>query len=293
MKIDDLKLFMLVVELGGFSSAADALNLPRSNVSRRVNELEQQLNVKLLTRTTRRLTLTPTGLEYYQSLQNIIPQLDQAHEAIRTHSHSPSGKIKIGLLNESDILIHEILQSFLQKYPNIRLETHLSGMGYHDILNYGLDACVHIGSIDDSSFIARPITPFKRKMYASRGYVEKHGRPQKLEDLQQHFLLMLRWTDGRLENNWVFNKGSVKVDSRLIANSSYYIRHAVFQGDGIGVLPEVMAKPFVQTGEIIDLLPEYEMTLDDLWLVYPSRKGLSYAARLFIDYVLEEVAKIQ
>lgn len=293
MKIDDLKLFILVVELGGFSSAADALNLPRSNVSRRINDLETELNVKLLTRTTRRLTLTPTGQEYYQNLQNIIPQLDKTHEAIRTQSHSPAGKIKIGLLNESDILIHEILYKFLKEYPNIQVETHLSSLGYHDILNYGLDACVHIGHINDSSFVARPIARFKRKLYASPEYVEKNGHLDNLEAIKDHFVIILRWPDGRLENRLVFNQGEVTVDSRLISNSSYYVRHAVFQGGGIGLLPEVIMQPFVDSGDIIDLLPDHEMTLDNTWLVYPSRTGLSYAARLFIDYVLNEVQQVQ
>lgn len=292
MKIDDLKLFMLVVELGGFSAAADALNLPRSNVSRRINELESELNVKLLTRTTRRLTLTPTGQEYYQNLQNIIPQLDQTHEAIRTQSHSPAGKVKVGLLNETDILIHDLLYRFLEEYPNIQIETHLSGLGYHDIMNFGLDACIHIGPIEDSSFIARPIASFKRKLYASPAYVAKHGKPQSLDELHDHFLLILRWPDGRLENRWIFNGGEVSVDSRLISNSSYYVRHAVFHDGGIGLLPEVIMQPFVDNGEIVEILPDYHMLIEDSWLVYPSRKGLSYAARLFVNYVLDEVKKL-
>lgn len=289
MKIDDLKLFMLVVELGGFTAAADASNLPRSNVSRRINDLEDELNVKLLTRTTRRLTLTPTGKEYYQNLQNIIPQLDQTHEAIRTQSHSPVGKIKIGLLNETDILIHEILYGFLNEYPNIQVETHLSSIGYHDIMNYGLDACVHIGPINDGSVIARPIASFKRKLYASPDYIKKQGMPLTLSDLHRHFLLIIRWPDGRLENRWEFNKGDIVVDSRLISNSSYYVRHAVFHGGGIGLLPEVIMQPYVDRGEIVEVLPDHHMTLDDTWLVYPSRQGLSYAARLFVNYVLDRV----
>ncbi|KLV09828.1 MULTISPECIES: LysR family transcriptional regulator [Photobacterium] len=293
MKIDDLKLFVLVVELGGFSSAADALNLPRSNVSRRINDLEKELNINLLTRTTRRLTPTPIGQEYYNSLKDILPELDRAHELVKTQSQSPTGKIKVGLLHEADILLHDVIHSFLHDHPNISLETHLSALGYHDILTYGLDACVHIGAISDSSFIARRVAPIKGKLYATPEYVSKYGRPGSLADLDEHFMVLLRRPDGRLDNHWVFNKGEVTVNSRLVSNSAYYIRHAVFQGDGIGMFAELMMKPFVERGEIIDLLPDHETFFDEVSLVYPRRKGLSFAARLFIDYVLEEVEKIQ
>ncbi|MFM5338181.1 LysR family transcriptional regulator [Aeromonas enteropelogenes] len=292
MKIDDLKLFLSVVELGGFTSAADALNIPRSNVSRRIKDLEDELNVKLLTRTTRRLTMTSVGLEYYNSLQNIIPMLDHTHEQIRTQSHEPTGNIKIGLLNESDIFIHDLLKRFLEKYPKINIELHLSSVGYRDIFNYGLDASIHIGVVNDGSFVARPIMPFTRKLYATPHYIERHGRPKSLEDLHQHNVLTLRLPDGQLDNRLIFNRGEVVIHSRVISNSSYYIRHAVFQGDGIGILPEIIVKSFVESGELIDLLPEYETTLDNIWLVYPGKKGLSYAARLFIDYILAEMASI-
>jgi DNA-binding transcriptional LysR family regulator len=292
MKIDDLKLFMSVVELGGFTSAADALNIPRSNVSRRIKDLEVELNVKLLTRTTRRLTMTSVGLEYYNSLQSIIPMLDQTHEQIRTQSHQPRGNIKVGLLNESDILLHDILERFLDKYPKINIELHLSSVGYRDILNYGLDASIHIGDVMDNSFVARPIMPFTRKFYATQRYLKQHGRPDSLADLQAHNVLTLRLPDGQLDNKLIFNHGEVMINSRVISNSSYYIRHAVFQGDGIGILPEVMMKPFVESGVIIDILPNFETTLDNIWLVYPSRKGLSYAARLFVDYILDEMATL-
>ncbi|MGY3859323.1 LysR substrate-binding domain-containing protein [Aeromonas intestinalis] len=290
MRIDDLKLFLSVVELGGFTSAADALNIPRSNVSRRIKDLETELNAKLLTRTTRRLTMTPVGLEYYNNLQHIISQLDQTHEQIRTQSHQPVGNIKIGLLNDSDIFIHDIIKCFLTRYPKINIELHLSSVGYRDILNYGLDASIHIGDVIDNSFVARTIMPFTRKLYASREYVARHGRPACLADLHHHNVLVTRLPDGQLDNKLTFNHGEILINSRMISNSSYYIRHAVSEGDGIAVLPELTMRAQVESGAIIDLLPEYETTLDNIWLVYPSRKGLSYAARLFIDYVLEEVA---
>ncbi len=293
MKIDDIKLFMLVVELQSFSSAAEALNLPRSTVSRRISELEAKLSAKLLIRTTRNLTLTTTGLDYYNNMLNIIPQFDKANEVVRTQSHSPTGRIKIGFINESDILCHDILQGFLRQYPNIQIETHLSSLGYHDIISYGLDASIHIGPIADSSFVARQIKPFKRKLYAGRQYMEKFGKPESLNELKDHSIILLRWPDGRLENTLQFQTESVVVNSQLIVNNSYFIRHSVLAGSGIALMPEIVVKEALATGEVVDILPEHETMIENIWLVYPSRQGTSHAARLFIDYFLDEINKWQ
>lgn len=293
MRIEDLKLFMLVAKLGSFTAAADAMNLPRSNISRRISDLETELQGKLFTRTTRRLTLTPIGQGYLISLQDIIPELDHANDSIRTQNQNPTGKIKIGLLNESDILIHGVLQDFLDQHPNICVETHLSNLGYHDIMNYGLDMAIHVGQISDTTFIARPIAAFTRKLYASPSYIAQHGQPQSLEALHQHKLIMLRWPSGQLENLWSFKQGQISIQSQLISNNSNYIRHAVFQGTGIALLPELIAHKHLASGELIAVLPEYEMQLENIWLVYPSRTGQSFASRLLIEYLLEQIPNIR
>ncbi|HCP57166.1 MAG TPA: LysR family transcriptional regulator [Pseudomonas sp.] len=293
MRIEDLKLFMLVAKLGSFTAAADALNLPRSNISRRINDLESALQGKLFTRTTRRLTLTPIGQGYLTSLQEIIPGLEHANDSIRTQNQNPTGKIKIGLLTESDILIHWVLQDFLTRYPNISIETHLSNLGYYDIMNYGLDMAIHVGPISDTSFIARPIASFIRKLYASPDYIAHYGAPRSLEDLHQHKLIMLRWPSGQLENLWRFKQAEISIESQLISNNSNYIRHAVFQGAGIALLPEIIAHKHVANGELVEVLPAYEMQLENIWLVYPSRTGQSFASRLLTEYLLEQIPMIK
>lgn len=289
MKISDLKLFMLVAQYNSFSAAAEALDLSRANVSRRINELEDELCCRLFTRTTRRLALTPAGVDYLNSIQSLVPRLESANESIRKQNSTPSGHIRLGLIGDADTLAHDLLQHFLDAYPNITIETHVSNLGYHDIMNFGLDACLHIGEIADKSFVARPLTPFIRKLYASPKYIAEHGMPQSLEDLSQHALLNYRFANGLLETYWQFEQAQVQVNSRLTSNSSPYIRHAVTKGAGISLLLEVSVVEDVKSGALIEVLPEHVSHLDNIWLVYPDRIGLSHAARLLIDYLLNAV----
>ena len=290
MRIDDLRLFLSVVELGNFAAVAHSLDVPRAQVSRRIGDLEHALGCTLFTRTTRKLTLTPAGTDYFMQLQEIIPRLETLNQSIKNQSSAPTGSVKLGLIGDADILAHDLLVNFLDKYPLITLETHVSNLGYHDIMNYGLDACVHIGEMKESSFVARPLTTVSRKLYASPAYVAAHGMPQQLDDLHQHALLIHRLASGELEDCWNFNTGPLKVSSRLISNSSHYIRYAVLKGAGISLLPELSVKAQVASGELLEILPTHKVYLDDAWLVYPSRKGMTHAARLLIESLLAESA---
>ena len=112
MKISDLKLFMLVAQYNSFTAAAEALDLSRANVSRRINELEDELSCRLFTRTTRRLALTPAGQDYLKSIENLVPSLEAANDAIRNQNSSPSGHIRLGLIGDADMLAHDLLQNF-------------------------------------------------------------------------------------------------------------------------------------------------------------------------------------
>ncbi|MFB2683718.1 LysR family transcriptional regulator [Shewanella mangrovisoli] len=291
MRINDLRLFLLVVELGSFAAAASSIGIPRASVSRRIGELEADLGTKLFTRTTRQLSLTPTGENYHQQLMEIIPRLESLNESVKNQRNMPTGSVKLGLVGDADVVTHHLLQDFLKNYPLITLETHVSNLGYHDILNYGLDACIHIGNIKDNSFVARPLMRVCRKLYASPDYIAAHGMPTSLDDLGQHALMIYRLQNGELEDRWKFNLGEYRVKSRLVSNSSQYIRHAILSGAGISLLSELSVVEHLQLGNLVEVLPEYEVYVDDAWLVYPSRKGMTHAARLLIDSLIHEASK--
>ncbi len=293
MKIKDLRLFLSVVELGSFAAAASAIDAPRALVSRRIGELEAELGSKLFTRTTRKLSLTSTGENYYQQLMEIVPRLESLNESVRNQRNTPTGSVKLGLIGDADIIAHNLLQDFLHTYPQITLETHVSHSGYRDILTHGLDACVHIGDIQDNSFIARPLIRICRKLYASPDYIATNGAPVSLDDLDHHALIISRWFNGELDNRWKFNFGEYRAYSRLISNSSHYVKHAVLCGAGISLLSELSVIGELESGSLVEVLPDHEVYIDDAWLVYPSRKGMTHATRLLIDSIMNEAERIK
>lgn len=292
MRTDDLKLFMTVVDLGSFSAAAEALNLPRANVSRRIGELEKRLGSTLFTRTTRKLSLTPVGQDLYQRFETLMPMLDAALDSVRSQSQHPVGRVKLGLLPEAEVILHPLLQRFMERYPQIALEVYVSPNGYQNIIQLGLDLCLHAGPLPDSSFVARSLGRFGRALYASPDYLARHGHPHRLDQLSEHRLLGFRWPDGRYEQHWQFEHAAVPVSSTLLSNSMTYLRRATVDGAGICHLPELQAVQHVQRGELVPLLTEYKSPQEEVWLVYRDRLGLSHGARLLMEWLLIEVPKI-
>ncbi|MBW3138315.1 LysR family transcriptional regulator [Ferrimonas balearica] len=292
MRTDDLKLFMTVVDLGSFSAAAEALNLPRANVSRRIGELEKRLGSTLFSRTTRKLSLTPVGQELYQRFETLMPMLDAALDSVRSQSRHPVGKIKLGLLPEAELILHPLLQQFMERYPQISLEVTVSANGYQDLIQLGLDLCLHAGVLADSSFVARSLGRFGRGLYASPDYLARHGHPERLEQLAEHRLLGFRWPDGTQERHWQFEQATVPVEATLLSNSMTYLRRATVEGAGISHLPELQAVQHVLSGELVPLLTQYQSPQEEVWLVYRDRVALNHAARLMLDWLLAEVPKI-
>ncbi|MCW8328390.1 LysR family transcriptional regulator [Photobacterium sp. SDRW27] len=291
MRLDDLKLFTTVVQLGSFTAAANALDLPRANVSRRIGELEKHLNAQLFFRTTRKLRLTQHGEIYYRELQKIVAGIERAQEAMYQLDDKPVGKVKIGVLPDTDEAIQPILATFQQMYPEIELDVRFSSNSYQDIYEQGLDLAFHVGQLQDSSFIARHITKISRILLASPTYIAQYGQPETVEDIADHRCICYRWPDGNLEDVWHFTDSEIRVFPKLSSNSTNFVRRSMIAGQGISFLPLLLAASAMENGELVRVLPEYQSKTEDFWLLYPNRHGISHATRLLIDHLLEEIPK--
>ena len=291
MRLDDLKLFTTVVELGSFSAAANALDLPRANVSRRIGELEKHLNAQLFFRTTRKLRLTQHGEVLYQELLKVVQGIEKAQEAMYQLDNKPSGKIKIGALPDSDELLQPILTQFQQEFPDVELDVRFSTNGYHDLYEQGLDLSFHVGPLQDSSLVARHITSIHRFLLASPAYIKQHGEPSSIDELTHHRCICYRWPDGRIEDTWRFTDTTVKVKPVLSSNSTGYIRHSMIAGQGISFLPLLLAIKAMESGELVQILPDCKSQSEDVWLIYPDRMGISQATRALIDHLLKYLPK--
>ncbi|AUW06751.1 LysR family transcriptional regulator [Vibrio campbellii] len=292
MKIDDLKLFIKVVELGSFTAAANALDLPRANVSRRIGDLEQSLGAQLFHRTTRSLSLTNNGEAYYENLQKALTMLDSANEQVSNDTNEVRGRIKLGLLPETDELVRPILFDFHDKYPHVELDIRNINNGFRDMFQQGLDIAFHGGALFDSDIVARKLLTLDRCLVASPNYLETHGMPDNLEQLKEHQCVCFRWPNGEVDNVWHFQEQSVQLSPKLISNNIGFIKNATILNRGITFMPKVLVRRELESGDLVQLLSHYSVTEESGWLLYPQPKTLSQASRLLIDHLTNEIPKL-
>ncbi len=292
VKIEDLKLVDMVVRQGGFTKAARALDLPRSNVSRRILKLEERLGFPLFYRTTRRLSLTNYGKAYYEQLLVALDALDKASHLTQSIAEQPKGLVKIGLLSETDELLTPLIFSFIDKYPEVEIDIRTISNGFIDIHQQDLDVAFHIGEVIDSNLVARKVIDVQRILVASPDYINRHDAPRSLEQLKQHCCIQYRWPNRTLDTNWLISGEEIKVEGSLSSNSLGVLKQAVLHGQGIGFLPQILLSQELREGRLINILPEHHSAVDKGWLLYPQTKTISHTTRLLIEHLTEEIQKL-
>jgi DNA-binding transcriptional LysR family regulator len=293
MKIEDLKLFTVVVEAGSFSAAANALELPRANVSRRISELESALDTKLFYRTTRKTSLTTQGEIYYAELLKALAGLEKANNALQQVATSPKGTVKVGLLPQADYILQDILFRFQDLYPDISLDLRTINNGFLDIHSQGLDIALHGGETLDSNIVARKVLELNRVMVASPDYLASAPALNSWKDMEQHKINAYRWPSGDVDNYWKISEDkTLKVTSHLISENMGLICQAAIIGRGISFVPALLVKNELSNGKLVHVLPHYLSVQENVWLLYPEVKGISRVSRLLIDFLCEEVKSL-
>ncbi len=292
MKINDLKLFTKVVELGSFTAAANAFDIPRGKVSRKIHELEIQLNAKLFHRTTRSLSLTNSGEAYYYEMLKALEIIDTASHKINIRNTNLKGKIKLGLLPETHELIQPILFAFQDLHPEITLDVRTIRNGFDDLLEQGLDIAFHGGEIYDSNVVAKEVLKINRCLVASPDYLSKHGTPLSIEELPEHSAVCFRWPNGNVDNVWTLDGQNIEVTPKLMCNSAGFMRSATVAGRGIGYLPNVMIQDELAKRKLIPILKDTFIEEEKAWLLHPPLNTLTHASRNLIDFIVKEVPSL-
>lgn len=292
VKIEDLKLFVRVVELGSFTAAANASDLPRANVSRRINDLENDLSIPLFHRTTRSLSLTNQGEIYYHEILQALALFDKANQSLMQCDHIIQGKIKLGILPETHDIIQPILFEFLDQHPQIELDIRVISNGFIDMYQQGLDIAFHGGNLIDSDLIARNVLTLDRHLVASPDYLKRCGEPKTLEELRQHRVLCFRWPTGEVDRKWRFIEGEVTTESKLISNSTAFLKDSAIAGRGIASLPKILVTRELQAGTLVPVLARHTSINEHGYLLYPKPRTLNQASRKLIQYLLQEMPKL-
>jgi DNA-binding transcriptional LysR family regulator len=291
--LNDTLIFVKVVEHGSFISAARALRLPKTTVSRKVQDLETRLGAHLLHRTTRKLGLTEAGNIYFEHCQRIARELDEAESAVGQLQGGPRGWLRFTAPYSIGIdKIAPLLGEFHARHPEVRVEMVLSNESL-DLIDKEIDVALRIGNLPDSNLIARRLAVFRTQVYASTHYLERHGEPLHPDDLQHHRALAMQKARRNGGYVWTLNDGSRDVDYAvnpiLVANDPGALKGALLCGEGLMLAADVMVKPYAEQGYVQRVLagwtgPEYEFNA-----VFPRGQMQSPKIRAFVDFLVERI----
>ncbi len=284
-----IPVFVAVVQYGGFSPAARFLGISKSAVSKRISQLEQQLGVKLLHRTTRKLSLTEAGEHYFEHALKANLAARDAEDAVAQLQGEPQGRLRINTpMSFGRLHMAPMIPEFLKKYPKIRIDLVMDDKRL-DLVSGGFDLAIRGGALPDSTLVARRLATLNSVLCASPDYLERHGYPQQLDDLLQHNCLSFSYSNDVKE--WSFTQGnqrhSVVVSGSYQVNNSEALLEAVRQGLGIARLPTFVAGPDIRAGKLVVLFPEYKMPELDINAVLIERQYMPAKVRAFLDFAIE------
>ncbi|WP_151447845.1 LysR family transcriptional regulator [Lacisediminimonas profundi] len=291
MKLEpnDLLLFAHVAETGSFSRAAQRLGVPKSTVSRRLAMLETHLGERLLLRTTRKLTLTDFGLGVLEHARGVQNEVEAAQSLAQHRQVEPSGRLRVSMPADlASTVLARMLADFITRYPAISLELDLSPRRV-DLIGENFDCALRMGPLpDDATLAARRVAAFSAGLYAAPAYLARAGEPAEPEALMGHGALRLLRRTGEAEH-WVLNRGEQVWEgappARAAINSPDLLIRLARLGGGIAAALDHYAEPYVESGELVPVLPGWSLPNVTAWAVFPGRRLMPARTRVFIDAV--------
>ncbi|WGV13446.1 LysR family transcriptional regulator [Psychrobacter maritimus] len=302
MRWDGISEFVYVAEHESFTRAAKELGISTAQVSRQISALEKRLNIKLLYRTTRKVSLTEEGRVFYQHCRGVLDGLDAAEQAVSNLQSKPQGRIKLTApvtYGEQQLL--PLVNDFMVQYSDIEVTAFLSNQKI-DLIDGGYDLAIRIGKLSDSTMMAKKLSRRTNFVCAAPAYLEKYGTPSSLSDLSQHNCLLgtrdywhfidFKETDSK-KTDYGKNadkEKNLRVSGTVQYNSGHSLVDAALKGLGIVQLPDYYVQKYLASGELVSLLDNYREPEESIWAIYPHNRHLSPKIRLLVDYLAERLA---
>lgn len=288
-RLDEMEIFAEVVEAGGFSAAARRLNLSKSAVSKQVSRLEDRLGVRLLNRTTRRLSLTEAGTTFYAACRRVLDEAAAAEQAVSNLAAAPRGLLKLNAPMSFGFLhLGPAIPAFHARYPQVTVDAAMNDR-FVDLVEEGYDVAIRIGALRDSSLVARRLAPCRAVLCASPDYLDRRGRPQRPEDLAGHDCLL--YANSASPREWTLQgprgRQTVPVDGPLIANNGDMLCGAALAGMGIVRLPTFIVGHQLRKGRLEVVLADHPLPEQGIHAVYPHGRNLSPKVRVFVDFLAD------
>ncbi|EKM0376345.1 LysR family transcriptional regulator [Cronobacter turicensis] len=285
-QLQDMALFALVAETGSFTAAAQKAGLPKSSVSQRISQLEAHVGLRLLNRTTRTLSLTFAGEHYLVHCREMLDASERADLAVQRLRDNPSGRLRItSPAGIGATLLARMNAEFLARYPDITLEVFISD-DVRDLVMEGFDVALRTGKPQDSSLIGRKIGHCPRYLLASPAYLAQHPPLTHPAQLAEHRVIVHRaWTEWLLQRDRELYR--CHLNQMHQTDNLLYARESALAGAGVTLLPAFLLDDTLKQGALINILPEWTVTGNDLYLVYPGRKLNAPALVSYINFALE------
>lgn len=291
MQIEDLRIYVAVMHAGNFTAAAEQLMLSKQYVSRRMAALEASLGVRLLIRNTRKLSVTDAGLLFSQHAQRILDEIQEAELAVSEQQQALRGTFRINMpMSFGMSHLSPLIAEFLRHHPALQFQIELADR-YVDVIGEGVDMAIRIGTLADSTLIARPLGELKRVICCSPDYLKRAGTPQQPEALLQHACLRY----GREgQNGWELQvNGKAKwlaVQGPMVSNNGEVLRDAALAGLGLVLLPAFIVENALQRGELVTVLDDCQPPPLSLNAVYPQHRQRSEVNRQLLAFLQARLA---
>lgn len=290
-RIGDIGLFLRVLDLGSISAAARSLDLSVAVASQRLQRLERELGVRLLHRTTRRLHATPEGAVLADQGRALVEDLEALSSSLRQAGTGIAGTLRLTTsASFGRQYVSPLLPEFLRAYPGVNLSINLTDHVL-DLVSSGFDLAIRIGSLEDSTLVARKLADNQRLLCASPDYLREHGWPETPHDLTRHQCLILVGAQGR-SDVWRFEDGNggeiaVRVRGRVEANTGELLSDAALAGFGIAMHSTWHVCEDLRAGRLVQVLPDYPIALNGIYAVMPQRRLVPPRVRAFVDFLAE------
>ncbi len=289
-RLSEMEAFATVVDQGGFTDAAKKLGISKSAVSKHVSSLETRLGARLLNRTTRRVSPTEIGLAYYDRARRVLNDAGEADALVTSMQSAPSGMLRVSVATDFGVNhLSPILGGFLHEYPDITVNMVLNNR-YVELISEGFDLAVRIGELEDSTLRARKLAETHKQMIASPGYLEEYGRPQRIDDLNEHKLL--HYSNQSNGSVWKLTapsgeKRQVRSAGWLTVNDGQSLLNAAMGGLGIAFLPDFLYADAMKDGRLVPAIEGMAPETQGIYAVYPPGRYTQPKVRAFIDFLVD------
>lgn len=290
-RLEAMQIFVRVAELASFTQAADTLGLPKASISTAVKQLESLLGARLLHRTTRKVQLTQDGLAFYERSKDLLADMDELQSMFQHGEAALSGRLRVDMSSgvARNIVIPQ-LPAFLEAHP--RLELELSSTDRRvDIVREGFDCVLRVGTLTDSTLIARSLGRFHMVNCASPAYLERYGIPQSLDDLAHHRLIQYVSSLGAKPMGWEYFDGerynNLAMAGAITVNNADAYQAACLAGLGLIQVPQTGVHRLIEGGQLVEVLPQYQAEPMPVSLLYANRRHLPKRVQVFMAWMTQ------